>query len=196
MLARRRVQHYGFEFRYATRDVDPRAPSAPMPPCVLPLLDRMAALLQGSASSGPAAGVCEPAACGDAEEAAAPAEQPEARSSAAGGLASSPGTAKPQAGAVAASSSAALADRGQGSAGEPVRIHGGCGADSGGGGLSERGASEPALDQLTVNEYAPGVGLSRHLDTHSAFTGETACATPWTDWNLFGNPAAYLRPPI
>ncbi|KAJ9515470.1 hypothetical protein QJQ45_016460 [Haematococcus lacustris] len=30
--------------------------------------------------------------------------------------------------------------------------------------------SQP-LDQLTVNEYAPGVGLSPHVDTHSAFTG-------------------------
>lgn len=27
------------------------------------------------------------------------------------------------------------------------------------------------LDQLTVNEYTPGVGLSAHIDTHSAFTG-------------------------
>eukprot|EP00250_Pteridium_aquilinum_P013503 c21374_g1_i1 orf=43-1125(+) len=27
------------------------------------------------------------------------------------------------------------------------------------------------LDQLTVNEYAPGVGLSPHIDTHSAFEG-------------------------
>ncbi|KAK9805819.1 hypothetical protein WJX73_003535 [Symbiochloris irregularis] len=26
-------------------------------------------------------------------------------------------------------------------------------------------------DQLTVNDYAPGVGLSPHIDTHSAFTG-------------------------
>lgn len=25
------------------------------------------------------------------------------------------------------------------------------------------------IDQLTVNEYAPGVGLSPHIDTHSAF---------------------------
>ncbi|KAF8063012.1 ALKBH8 [Scenedesmus sp. PABB004] len=31
-----------------------------------------------------------------------------------------------------------------------------------------------ALDQLTVNEYAPGVGLSAHIDTHSAFTGAIA----------------------
>lgn len=30
----------------------------------------------------------------------------------------------------------------------------------------------PAADQLTVNEYAPGVGLSAHVDTHSAF-GDT-----------------------
>ncbi|XP_004300541.1 PREDICTED: alkylated DNA repair protein alkB homolog 8-like [Fragaria vesca subsp. vesca] len=28
-----------------------------------------------------------------------------------------------------------------------------------------------ALDQLTVNEYPPGVGLSPHIDTHSAFEG-------------------------
>ncbi len=27
------------------------------------------------------------------------------------------------------------------------------------------------FDQLTVNEYNPGVGLSSHVDTHSAFTG-------------------------
>lgn len=27
------------------------------------------------------------------------------------------------------------------------------------------------LDQLTINEYEPGVGLSPHVDTHSAFTG-------------------------
>eukprot|EP00898_Chlorokybus_atmophyticus_P003773 jgi/Chlat1/4397/Chrsp29S04535 len=33
--------------------------------------------------------------------------------------------------------------------------------------------NEPAypLDQLTVNEYQPGVGLSPHIDTHSAFQG-------------------------
>lgn len=33
-------------------------------------------------------------------------------------------------------------------------------------------------DQLTVNDYEPGVGLSPHIDTHSAFTGErsNACA--------------------
>eukprot|EP00884_Botryococcus_braunii_P003338 jgi/Botrbrau1/13004/Bobra.0389s0003.1 len=29
----------------------------------------------------------------------------------------------------------------------------------------------PAIDQLTINEYAPGVGLSAHVDTHSGFTG-------------------------
>jgi alkylated DNA repair dioxygenase AlkB len=28
------------------------------------------------------------------------------------------------------------------------------------------------FDQLTVNEYEPGVGLSAHVDTHSAFTGD------------------------
>ncbi|XP_022137443.1 alkylated DNA repair protein alkB homolog 8 isoform X2 [Momordica charantia] len=32
-------------------------------------------------------------------------------------------------------------------------------------------AADAALDQLTVNEYPPGVGLSPHIDTHSAFEG-------------------------
>ncbi|XP_010097769.2 alkylated DNA repair protein ALKBH8 homolog [Morus notabilis] len=31
--------------------------------------------------------------------------------------------------------------------------------------------ADVALDQLTVNEYPPGVGLSPHIDTHSAFEG-------------------------
>jgi len=35
----------------------------------------------------------------------------------------------------------------------------------------------PHLDQLTVNEYCPGVGLAPHIDTHSAFTGEAASLT-------------------
>ena len=35
------------------------------------------------------------------------------------------------------------------------------------------GAS-PQFDQVTVNEYPPGVGLSPHIDTHSAFTGAIA----------------------
>ena len=29
----------------------------------------------------------------------------------------------------------------------------------------------PSLNQLTVNEYSPGVGLSAHIDTHSPFHG-------------------------
>ncbi|KAL0051627.1 hypothetical protein WJX82_010933 [Trebouxia sp. C0006] len=32
----------------------------------------------------------------------------------------------------------------------------------------------PQVDQCTVNEYSPGVGLSPHIDTHSAFTGAIA----------------------
>nr|AKM76732.1 RNA-binding (RRM/RBD/RNP motifs) family protein [Monsonia marlothii] len=32
-------------------------------------------------------------------------------------------------------------------------------------------AANVSLDQLTVNEYPPGVGLSPHIDTHSAFEG-------------------------
>lgn len=33
-------------------------------------------------------------------------------------------------------------------------------------------AATTNLDQLTVNEYPPGVGLSPHIDTHSAFEDE------------------------
>ncbi|XP_042505277.1 alkylated DNA repair protein ALKBH8 homolog isoform X2 [Macadamia integrifolia] len=32
-------------------------------------------------------------------------------------------------------------------------------------------AEDVTLDQLTVNEYPPGVGLSPHIDTHSTFEG-------------------------
>ena len=41
------------------------------------------------------------------------------------------------------------------------------------------------IDQLTVNEYMPGVGLNAHLDTHSAFTGASGrvvCSTVPTRW--------------
>ncbi|MEW5315958.1 MAG: hypothetical protein WDW38_007352 [Sanguina aurantia] len=34
----------------------------------------------------------------------------------------------------------------------------------------------PPIDQLTVNEYTPGVGLSAHIDTHSAFAALSASA--------------------
>lgn len=34
----------------------------------------------------------------------------------------------------------------------------------------------PPVDQLTVNEYPPGVGLAPHVDTHSAFTGKCQTA--------------------
>ncbi|GIL80789.1 hypothetical protein Vretifemale_9845, partial [Volvox reticuliferus] len=77
MMAKRRVQHYGYRFDYATRNVDPAKPLGPLPPWATALANRIAAL-------------------------------PE--------------------------------------------------------------VSQP-LDQLTVNEYDPGVGLAPHVDTHSAFTG-------------------------
>lgn len=34
------------------------------------------------------------------------------------------------------------------------------------------------FDQLTVNEYEPGIGLSSHVDTHSAFTGKLLPYSP------------------
>ncbi|GLT91357.1 hypothetical protein SLE2022_092480 [Rubroshorea leprosula] len=37
--------------------------------------------------------------------------------------------------------------------------------------LDIKDSSSLVLDQLTVNEYPPGVGLSPHIDTHSAFEG-------------------------
>lgn len=38
-------------------------------------------------------------------------------------------------------------------------------------------ASALQIDQLTVNEYQPGVGLSPHVDAHSAFTGAITSLT-------------------
>ncbi|GFR41729.1 hypothetical protein Agub_g2480, partial [Astrephomene gubernaculifera] len=76
-MAKRRVQHYGFRFDYATRNVDPRQPLGPLPGWLGELVGRMEGIPE----------VCQP------------------------------------------------------------------------------------LDQLTVNEYLRGVGLSPHVDTHSAFTG-------------------------
>lgn len=93
-LARRRVKHYGFEFRYLTRDVDPGAPIEPIPPSVDALLA----------------------------------------------------------------------------------------------GLRAAGATD-RLDQLTVNEYEAGVGLSPHIDTHSAFTGESLLKPPAL-WKLPAKVAA------
>ena len=36
-----------------------------------------------------------------------------------------------------------------------------------------------SFDQLTVNEYEAGVGLSAHIDTHSAFTGRHLRVIVW-----------------
>lgn len=43
--------------------------------------------------------------------------------------------------------------------------------------LSKLSEINRELDQLTVNEYVPGVGLSPHVDTHSMFTGSIASVT-------------------
>ena len=39
------------------------------------------------------------------------------------------------------------------------------------GSMAEAVTAAPQVDQCTANEYPPGVGLSAHIDTHSAFTG-------------------------
>ncbi|CAL8155283.1 unnamed protein product [Prunus armeniaca] len=80
-LSKRRVQHYGYEFCYETRNVDSRKNLGELPAFVSPILERIAML--------------------------------------------------------------------------PMR----------------EDAEAIILDQLTVNEYPPGVGLSPHIDTHSAFEG-------------------------
>ncbi|XP_034216453.1 alkylated DNA repair protein ALKBH8 homolog isoform X2 [Prunus dulcis] len=80
-LSKRRVQHYGYEFCYETRNVDSRKNLGELPAFVSPILKRIALL--------------------------------------------------------------------------PMR----------------EDAEAIVLDQLTVNEYPPGVGLSPHIDTHSAFEG-------------------------
>lgn len=80
-LAKRRVQHYGYEFCYETRNVNTRQRLGELPPFVSPILERISLFpnLENDANV--------------------------------------------------------------------------------------------VLDQLTVNEYPPGVGLSPHIDTHSAFEG-------------------------
>ncbi|KAL8137110.1 hypothetical protein V2J09_003111 [Rumex salicifolius] len=78
-LAKRRVQHYGFEFSYQTRNVDPKRHLGKLPSFVSPIVERIST-------------------CPDLDA-----------------------------------------------------------------------ATNIQLDQLTVNEYPPGVGLSPHIDTHSAF---------------------------
>lgn len=80
-LSKRRVQHYGYEFCYETRNVDSRKNLGELPAFVSSILERIAML--------------------------------------------------------------------------PMR----------------EDAEAIVLDQLTVNEYPPGVGLSPHIDTHSAFEG-------------------------
>lgn len=80
-LAKRRVQHYGYEFCYDTRNINTNCCLGKLPSFVRPILDRISS-------------------CPDLHDAA-----------------------------------------------------------------------NIVLDQLTVNEYPPGVGLSPHIDTHSAFRG-------------------------
>ncbi|KAI8530882.1 hypothetical protein RHMOL_Rhmol11G0094400 [Rhododendron molle] len=80
-LAKRRVQHYGYEFLYETRNIDTRQHMGELPSFVSPVLERISSI-------------------SDVD-----------------------------------------------------------------------GAANMDLDQLTVNEYPSGVGLSPHIDTHSAFEG-------------------------
>ena len=47
------------------------------------------------------------------------------------------------------------------------------------------------FDQITVNEYPPGVGLAPHIDTHSAFTGEYYLITMLPD--RLRNPGSILK---
>ncbi|PON68588.1 Splicing factor-like protein [Parasponia andersonii] len=80
-LSKRRVQHYGYEFCYATRNVNPKQKLGELPSFVLPVLNKLSMFAKLDITA------------------------------------------------------------------------------------------DIDLDQLTVNEYPPGVGLSPHIDTHSAFEG-------------------------
>lgn len=67
-------------------------------------------------------------------------------------------------------------------------------ASSGGGGGGEKEEEdeqeqEGLFDQVTVNEYAPGVGLAPHVDTHSAFGAVIASLS------LAGSAVVELRRP-
>lgn len=97
-LAKRRVQHYGYEFKYQSRNVDPTQELGAFPPPLRSVSQKVERLVEGDCEQAPLDG----------------------------------GTT----GAI-------------------------------------QTETEPfwPLDQLTVNEYPAGVGLSPHVDTHSAFHG-------------------------
>ncbi|GAQ85696.1 hypothetical protein KFL_002490140 [Klebsormidium nitens] len=97
-LAKRRVQHYGYEFKYQSRNVDPTAELGAFPPPLQSVSQRVERLLTGE---------CEQV----------------------------------------------------------------CSEDDATGGKQTEAEQSWPLDQLTVNEYPAGVGLSPHVDTHSAFHG-------------------------
>lgn len=54
--------------------------------------------------------------------------------------------------------------------------------------FKEEGVEESFFDQVTVNEYLKGVGLSTHVDTHSAFVG------PILSLTLAGHTVMKFRP--
>lgn len=54
--------------------------------------------------------------------------------------------------------------------------------------FKDEGVDDAFFDQVTVNEYRRGVGLSTHVDTHSAFVG------PILSLTLAGHTVMKFRP--
>jgi alkylated DNA repair protein alkB family protein 8 len=118
-LAKRRVQHYGFEFQYKSRNVDPEQEMGTFPPAFRAVSESIERLLKSLAE---ASAELSGSALGDS----------------AGQFPSNP------------------------------QLEGNLQTTGRNGLATERFWP---LDQLTVNEYPAGVGLSPHVDTHSAFQG-------------------------
>lgn len=180
------MQHYGYEFKYDIRGVDPTAPSAPMPAWAAGLVPRIVALLNSDALPS----IHTPASARLPE----PDNQFGQRHSSDGDFSPSANCEERGAryqegtcdGVEGSSTVAAACGPLEQSQHLPAATHSTkAGSPPIGAGLGARSSVEAArsshgegtaladcnLDQLTVNEYCAGVGLSRHIDTHSAFTG-------------------------
>jgi len=161
-LARRRVRHYGAAFDYATRGVLPAA----APPGAGGAGLSAAANKNGNDAAPPAAA---------AAAAAPPPPLPEWASD----LARRVEAALRERGLLldvedeedareegAAASEKGTAEEGAAEAAGAAAPHPPARCSS-----SSSSAETPFFNQATANEYAPGVGLAPHVDTHSAFAG-------------------------
>lgn len=178
------MQHFGYEFKYDIRGVDSAAPSTPIPAWAAHLLPRIVALLNSktalpchaSISAQPRddqfgqrrssdADVSPSANCGEDGVSCQEGDHHGTNNISTVAAAFGPPEQShhlPAATCSTGPGSLPIGANGQ-ARGSPKAVCSCC---------EENGeVHDSQLDQLTVNEYCAGVGLSRHIDTHSAFTG-------------------------